>query len=107
MNERINQIRQGDVLLIRRSEPTKRELVTGSDGLPVRGIRVEGERTGHSHELAGEVFDLPDGARVIALHEPTALTHQEHAHIVVPEGWWEVRVQREWVPRSGFRGRFD
>jgi hypothetical protein len=103
----VNQIRQGDVLLIRVSEPNDRDLVTGPDGLPMRGLRVEGERTGHAHELAGEVFDLANGARVIALREPTALTHQEHAHIVVPEGWWEVRVQREWVPRSGFRGRFD
>jgi hypothetical protein len=39
----------------------------------------------------------PDGRRVIRLHEPTPITHEEHKALVVPEGWWEVRIQREWV----------
>jgi hypothetical protein len=104
MSTDIKQIRQGDVLLIRTTEPAEREIVIGPDGLPINGIRVEGERTGHAHELRGEVFDLPSGTRAIAIRTPTSLTHQEHAHIVVPEGWWEVRVQREWAPRSsGYR----
>jgi hypothetical protein len=105
--ETINQIRQGDVLLIRCTEPLTRDLVTGSDGLPLAGLRIAGERTGHAHELPGEVYETRAGRRVIAVRKPTILTHQEHKHLLVPEGWWEVRIQREWIPSRGPVGRFD
>lgn len=112
MNHPIRQIRQGDVLLLRIEEPEGPELATGPDGLPLAGVRIEGERTGHAHELPGVVYDLPGGRRAVRLGGPTPITHQEHAHLVVPEGWWEVRTQREWVPaeqRWGgqTRGRWD
>ena len=97
MSDHIKQIRQGDVLLLKVQEPTQRDLATGPDGLPLAGLRVEGERTGHAHVLPGEIYETPDSRRVIRVHEPTLLTHEEHQHLVVPEGWWEVRIQREWV----------
>jgi hypothetical protein len=105
----ITQIRQGDVLLIRIPEPGRRELATGTDGLPLGGVRIEGERTGHAHSLAGEVFDLARNRRAILLRQPSTLTHEEHSHVLVPAGWWEVRVQREWVPspRPTSRPRWD
>jgi hypothetical protein len=96
MSENVKQIRQGDVLLIRVPEPGERHLATGPDGLPLGGLRVEGERTGHAHVLPGEVYETPERRRVVRLHEPTPITHEEHKHLVVPEGWWEVRIQREW-----------
>ncbi len=71
-------------------------LATGPDGLPLAGLRVEGERTGHAHVLPGEIYGTPDARRVVRVHEPTLITHEEHKHLVVPEGWWEVRIQREW-----------
>ena len=96
MSENVKQIRQGDVLLIRVPEPGERHLATGPDGLPLAGLRVAGERTGHAHVLPGEVYETPERRRVVRLQEPTPITHEEHKHLVVPEGWWEVRIQREW-----------
>ena len=95
MSKEIRQIRQGDVLLVKVEEPKERDLATGPDGRPLAGLRVDGERTGHAHVLPGEIYQTPDARRVVRLHEPTPITHEEHKHLVVPEGWWEVRIQRE------------
>ena len=100
MSKDIKQIRQGDVLLVKVQEPVERDIATGPDGLPLAGLRVEGERTGHAHVLPGEIYETQDARRVVRVHEPTLITHEEHKHLVVPEGWWEVRVQREWVGTS-------
>ena len=94
------QIRQGDIFLVRIPEPRDHLVALGEDDLPLGGLRVEGERTGHVHELRGEIYDIPNGRRAILLHDETPLTHQEHEHVLVPAGWWEIRVQREWVPAS-------
>ena len=77
MSEDIKQIRQGDVLLVKVHEPEERDLATGPDGLPLAGLRVEGERTGHAHVLPGEIYETPDARRVVRLHKPTAITHEE------------------------------
>lgn len=101
------QIRQGDVLLTPVKPPKRTERVTDDEGRPVAGVRIAGERTGHAHELAGRVYDT-DGGRVIFLERPGTITHQEHRHIEVPAGWWEVRTQREFVPgQRSIRRRFD
>lgn len=100
----IDQIRQGDVLLLRREAPAVATPIAG-----VAGLRVPGERTGHAHTLAAEVLELADGTRLLRLDEPGLLTHDEHKAIEVPAGWWEPRVQREFVAqrRSVARARFD
>ncbi len=101
------QIRQGDVLLTPVAEPTEPTRVTDREGMPLAGVRVAGERTGHAHELAGRVYES-EGRRLIFLERPTTLTHQEHRHIEVPAGWWEVRTQREFEPvLRQTRRRFD
>jgi len=101
------QIRQGDVLLTAVEPPASCERATDREGRPLAGVRIAGERTGHAHELAGRVYDA-DGRRLIFLERPTTLTHQEHRHIEVPAGWWEVRTQREFEPvRRQARRRFD
>ena len=105
MRKDVKQIRQGDVFLMKVQEPETRELATGPDGLPLAGLRVEGERTGHAHVLPGEIYDTPDARRVVRVHEPTLITHEEHKHLVVPEGWWEVRIQREWLTTRQWGGR--
>jgi len=99
----INMIRQGDVLLIRREAPAEAKKIES------RGLRVPGERTGHAHVLEADVFEQPDGTRLLALSEPSTLSHEEHAPIQVPEGWWEPRLQREFSPssRPALRMRFD
>lgn len=118
MNPR--QIRQGDVLLIAVREPAFDRLVraTDAEGRPLAGVRVEGEATGHAHQLAGRLYELlrkprradrsgrtsrayiAGQSRVIFLERPTPLTHPEHREVEVPAGWWELRLQREWVPRA-------
>jgi hypothetical protein len=92
------QIRQGDVLLVPIDEPAAPVRAVGPDGQPLAGVRIAGERTGHAHELAGRVYDSGPGRRVVFLERPAALTHQEHRHVDVPAGWWEVLTQREYVP---------
>jgi hypothetical protein len=93
----VNQIRQGDVLLTRVAVPATADRVFGADGQALAGIRIEGERTGHAHELPGRVYQIGD-RRLVMLERPTPITHPEHAHVEVPAGWWEVTVQREHVP---------
>jgi hypothetical protein len=96
-------LRQGDVLLIERPAP-KAARATGENGL-----RVPGERTGHAHVMEAEVFEGPDGRRLLYLPEGGTMTHEEHAPLAVPAGWWEPVLQREFAPRQApaARWRYD
>lgn len=98
----ITQIRQGDVLLIKRSEPHRKEKVEA------RGLRVAGERTGHAHVLEAEVFETERG-RMLYVGPGGVITHEEHGQLPVEPGWWEPRIQREFVPSSRpvSRAKFD
>lgn len=102
MNQ-IRQIRQGDVLLIRRDAPADAKRVEA------QGLRVPGERTGHAHVLPAQVYETAEGVRLLHLDEPAILTHEEHRHIVIPAGWWQPVIQREWSPSDEPtpRARFD
>jgi len=93
------QIRQGDVLLLPARAPKNPVRVTDEYGQPLAGLVVAGERTGHAHRLAARVYDAGD-RRLLLLERPTPITHEEHAEIEVPAGWWEVRLQREYVPQE-------
>jgi len=117
---RINQIRQGDVLLQRVDEPAE------STRLESQGLRVPGERTGHAHVLPAEVHQVPphlafrldDGRRVdhfLRLTEEAPIRHlkpdgtrADHDPIPVPPGWWVPITQREWTSALPTpRARFD
>jgi hypothetical protein len=88
--------RQGDVL------------ITPSDK-PVMGTKLlhltlaEGEVTGHRHRISNgeaELFER-DGILYLKVLSPTAiLTHEEHAQVTIPQGNWEIRIQREYVPEG-------
>lgn len=101
-------IRQGDVLLVPVETPAGRpvRVLDQETKQPLAGLRVAGERTGHAHELPARIYE-DDGRRLLFLERPTALTHQEHAHVEVPAGWWEVRTQREFTPQRQTSGRWD
>lgn len=101
--EQIQQLRQGDVLLLRIQPPHRAQRVDG-----VQGLRVEGERTGHAHVLEAEVYDTPTG-RVLHIDGDRMLTHEEHAALLVPDGWWQPVLQREFEPRRrpSLRNRWD
>lgn len=100
-------IRQGDVLLIPVDEPRTPKRAMDETGQPLAGLVVHGERTGHAHRLPARVYDAPNGSRLLMLERPTPLTHEEHAHIEVPAGWWEIRQQREHIPARGVMRRWD
>lgn len=124
MTKPITQIRQGDVLLVRRPIPANPTRVVGTDGQPVAGLRVPGERSGHEHRLPARVYDDGD-TRVLFLERPTPMRvvradnpdveflmpdgRPRHPAVEVPAGWWQPIPQRQYVPASRpvSRARYD
>ena len=94
------QIRQGDVLLVPVAPP-RGELVRAVDraGQPLAGLRIEGECTGHAHVLPAEVWQLGSD-RLLHIAADSVMSHEEHAAVTVPPGWWRPVTQREYVPRE-------
>jgi hypothetical protein len=91
-------IRQGDVLII----PSD----TSATGTKLPHLTLaEGEVTGHRHRISNgeaELFER-DGVLYLKVLSPTAiLTHEEHAAVTIPQGDWEIRIQREYSP-AGWR----
>lgn len=90
-------IRHGDILLIPRSAPE-----TGTHGQSgERLVLAEGEATGHAHVLEG----LSTAVRVrrqayVHVMEPAMLRHEEHRHVEVPPGWYEIVRQRVYTPQA-------
>ena len=95
-----DEIRQGDIYLYPLDAPPHR---VGVDRASLQ--LAEGDTRGSRHILVGRAiaFDPP------SLHDPLAgpfvqawervvLTHPEHADISIPEGWYEVRYQRDYTP---------
>ena len=85
--------RQGDVLLIRTEKLP--------EGLKAKdNILAYGEVTGHHHKLMGgaRVYLTTNGQQVVQVVKPTQLVHEEHGQIEIPEGIYEVRIQREYSP---------
>jgi hypothetical protein len=102
------QYRQGDVLL-----RAIDRIPSGARPVPGKRRRVvvaEGELTGHAHAFAtGDVKLLRDNrSRRSFLRIPAGgapLSHEEHATILVPQGRYEVLLQREYAPRAPRRVR--
>ena len=85
-------IRQGDVILIYVGDKKP----AGKPIVLKHIILAQGELTGHSHTLSGEVAEfLVNGERMVWVEAPTALYHQEHEYINVGIGTWMVGVQVE------------
>lgn len=96
--------RQGDVLLV----PCPDIPVSARPEPPEQGrvVLARGETTGHAHAMAaqrvchfredgtGGGFVRVDGSA------PVALTHEEHAPLMVPPGSYRVVRQREYQPQS-------
>ena len=103
--------RQGDVMLL----VTHRQVSSTSKRITDRGrvILAYGEQTGHAHEVlpvvidntddvpAMELFEEPDGTRLLVIRRAAALRHQEHGVIALhPDVTYEVRRQREYHPEA-------
>ena len=84
-----NQYRHGDLLL--------RQVSTSPDYFSERqdGVLLEGEATGHAHRVDEHSTVLSyHGELFVRVHAPSALTHEEHATIVLPPGLYQVVRQR-------------
>lgn len=121
------QYRQGDIMLVKVSEPDNANFVEAKKGEVVLAL---GEVTGHRHrftddsgvigmitkaraeksfskedgvEIAGSSIDKKwigeptDIARVVVPEAGADLVHEEHDTIKVPAGTYEVRRQQEFV----------
>jgi hypothetical protein len=89
-------LRQGDVLIIPSDKTTKGKKLSHL-------TLAEGEVTGHSHRISNgeaELFER-NGILYLKVLSPTAiLTHEEHAQVTIPQGSWEIRIQREYDPKG-------
>jgi hypothetical protein len=87
-------IRQGDVLII----PSD----TLAKGTKLSHLTLaECEVTGHRHRISNGEAELFERGGVLYLRvlSPTAiLTHEEHDAVTIPQGNWEIRIQREYSP---------
>lgn len=94
------QYRHGDVFLHQVAELPSSATPEHVDGDVILAF---GEVTGHAHRIreAARVSVWSVGAQrylVIEGEEPVALTHEEHATIMVPPGIYESRIQRVYSP---------
>jgi len=95
--------RQGDVLMVPIGET---EMPDGLVPVPLDGGRMvlaRGEATGHAHVATGEglrLLCLPDDLETMFLHVRGygRVSHEEHAAIPLPAGYYRVIRQREYEP---------
>ena len=102
---------QGDLLIERVADIDERAPSSpNAEGCSV--VLAEGERTGHSHVLHGNiVFFRDDG---LAIDVPKSLyvgharvvdgtariSHEEHGPVTLPRGTYRIRRQREFDPKD-------
>lgn len=92
-----NQIRQGDVLLVRTDiqDAEQPEPLATDDST----VLAHGEVTGHRHR-----FERASGAqaltgsrvRQLIVNWPAKLLHEEHSAPIVPAGRYDLPIQTEW-----------
>ena len=96
----MKQYRHGDVFLEQVASPS------GQQALSYRksNLVAEGEATGHAHRAEGDfaLYEV-DGTLYLRAGQTTALTHEEHARIPLPEGTFRVRLQRQWTAEGWTR----
>lgn len=103
--------RQGDVMLrATRKEPSGEARPVHDQG---RTILAYGEQTGHAHEVVSataidnvdavppmQLFEEPDGTRLLVVRRDAELRHEEHGPIAIPAGTYEVIRQSEYTPAA-------
>jgi hypothetical protein len=90
--------RQGDVLLVPAMDVDVRTCAAAG-----HLVLAEGEATGHRHQITQGQAELIERDGVVYLRvisETAQLTHEEHGPIAVPQGIWQVQIQREYSPGS-------
>ena len=68
-------------------------------------ILAEGEKTGHKHQLQGNVtvYKQESGSLYFEVKTSADLVHQEHKTIHIPEGMYMVGQEREFNPFENVR----
>lgn len=95
-HEHETQIRQGDLLFVKRRE-LPHDAVPLPDQQRAR-ILAEGEKSGHTHTAtAGTVYSNRSG-KFIKLDKAAEVRHQEHRPVSLGPGVWEVIQQLQYVP---------
>lgn len=93
--------RHGDVVLEKIEPPPRGKKVARH----ARGVVLaEGEATGHAHVIQSrdvQLYESPEndnGVRLLRVKRPAVLRHEEHGPITLPEGWYRVRIKRQYSP---------
>ena len=92
--------RQGELLFIK---ITSKEFEEAEKEKLNHRVIAEGETTGHKHELSiGELYEgigwNNRGKKLMEIPtEGAVLTHPEHKTISFPQGFYEIRTQREYT----------
>ena len=94
-----NVARQGDVLIRAiKSLPTQKAQPR------LTGIIAYGENTGHAHRVEdlarAEVLEVGKGLFLRVSEEGVRIVHEEHAPISLPQGNYEIEIQREYTPEE-------
>jgi len=93
---------QGDVMFIqRKKKPSGKKTAPRQDS---RLVLARGEKTGHDHTVDSATTTLfgkvGDGNMAIVVVEPTQVLHQEHPPLGLEPGYYDVVVQRQYVPEA-------
>lgn len=100
-------VRHGDVVIQRITEPKNaKEMRSVGRDKQGRLLLALGEVTGHAHavcESEASLYELVDTGdlteRFLRIDaEFATVTHEEHAPITLPEGWFRSWVKREYDP---------
>lgn len=95
-------IRQGDVILFPVKQAEGRKLIYQSGAVDDLTL-AEGEVTGHKHCITqgdAQLYTNESCLYLSIISEKAVLSHEEHGSICVPQGYWMVRVQREYEPEG-------
>ena len=98
--------RQGDVLLQKVTQLPDNALETECEGFVILQF---GEVTGHKHAISTNFAKLftAKGQRDLEVQTGAQLVHEEHGTINLPQGYYRVIQQREYVPEAPPRDVVD
>jgi hypothetical protein len=95
--------RQGDVLLVQSTvQPAVSAVPVPNDGSG-RVILAHGEVTGHAHAIH-EVDHVrrfeSSGMSFLQVLDSVTLRHEEHTHMTIPAGVYQLLIQNEYTPEE-------
>jgi hypothetical protein len=93
--------RQGDVLLIETTLP--RGAIRKPLEEPHRVVLAHGEVTGHAHAIHDVEHAIrfeASGLSFLQVLQEVSLKHEEHEHITLPAGVYQLLIQTEYSPEE-------